>query len=362
MTRLFLILAFLVACAIAQSPRGAVELRRANSLRYLQEQGQTIQELIGDVLIVKDSLNITCEQALYYPDSGRLIFRQNVEFQDGKRIMFAREVIYNDWTEEVEAIGDVRIYQDTISIYCDRALYRERLGIGYLYDNVRVKYDSRGLKITGGIGFFDHRDRSAWVSRDPVLTRMDSTGFIDTEIAGDTISYSESRALATTRGNVIILRDSLTAFGQLLEFYPDSMFAELSGSPLALSGADSIYGDTMRLHFKEEELEMVEVQGSAIASSPSDSLPGAPRQVLTGKQMTLWIDNSMLSRALVEENATATYFVRDKQDAQGLNVTSGDKLLITFENRRISKIRVEGGTQGKYTPESLVASPAASKP
>ena len=78
--------------------------------------------------------------------------------------------------------------------------------------------------------------------------------------------------------------------------------------------------------------------------------------------MVLWMENSALSRALVQDNATATYYVRDKQDAQGLNVTSGDKLLITFDNRRISKIRVEGGTQGTFTPESLVATPATTKP
>lgn len=360
--RLLLAMFVLALTTVAQQRDGAVELRRANSLRYGQENGQAVQELTGDVLIVKDSLTITCEQALYYPDSGRLIFKQNVEFHDGNRLMFANQVIYNDWTEVVEAIGDVRIYQDTITIYCDRALYRERLGTGYLYDNVRVKYEPRGLTLTGGVGYFDHRDNSAWVSRDPILTRKDSLGYINTEIAGDTITYNETLGLATTRRNVIIVRDSLTAFGQLLEFYPDSLYAQLTGKPLALSGADSIAGDTMQLFFKDEELERVEVQGEAIASSPSDSLPNSPRQILTGKKMTLWITNSTLSRALVEENATATYYVRDKQDAQGLNVTSGDKLIITFENRRISRIRVEGGTQGIYTPESIVASPATNKP
>lgn len=360
--RLLLAIFVLVSATAAQEHNSAVELRRANSLRYGQENGQAVQELTGDVLIVKDSLNITCEQALYYPDSGRLIFRQDVQFQDGKRLMFANQVTYSDWTELVEAVGDVRIYQDTISIYCDRAVYRERLGVGYLYENVRVKYESRGLTLTGGIGYFNHIAKSAWVAQDPMLTRKDSVGYMDTEIAGDTITYDESLGLATTKNNVIITRDSLTAFGQLLEFYPDSLFAVLTGKPLALSGADSIGGDTMRLFFKDEELERVEVQGEAIASSPSDSLPNSPRQILTGKQMMLWIENSALSRALVQDNATATYFVRDKQDAQGLNVTSGDKLLITFDNRRISRIRVEGGTQGTFTPESLVASPATNKP
>jgi lipopolysaccharide export system protein LptA len=358
-------LLFILASALlvyGQSQNGAVELRRANSLHYGEESGQRVQELDGNVYIVKDSLEITCDKALYYPDSGKLIFRDNVMLQDGQRLMFAREVRYSDWTEELEAEGDLRIYQDSITIYCNRAVYRERLGSGYLYDNVRVKYDPRGVQITGEIGYFDHRTKSAWVSREPVLTQRDSLGTLTTKITGDTITYNESSGLATSRDDVTITRDSLNAYGDLLEFYMDSLFAELTGKPLALSSADSISGDSMRLFFKDEALERVEVHGNAVASSPSDTLPGAPRQILTGKLMTLWIEQSALSRALVEDNATATYFVRDKQDAEGLNVTSGDRLIITFENRRISRIRVEGGTEGKYTPESLVAGPAPNKP
>ncbi|MCB9367882.1 MAG: hypothetical protein H6507_02035 [Calditrichaeota bacterium] len=358
---LFLIFA-LVMQAHAQPERGAVELRRANSLRYGEENGQRMQELDGDVYIVKDSLEINCDRALYFPDSGKLIFRENVMFQDGERLMFANEVRYDDWTEELEAKGDIRIYQDSITIYCNRAVYRERLGNGYLYDRVRVKYDPRGVTLTGEIGYFNHRDKSAWVTRDPVLTRRDSVGIVDTKIKGDTITYNETLGEATSRHHVSIERDSLNAFGDLLVFYPDSLFAELTGEPLALSGADSISGDSMRLFFKEEELERVEVHGDAVASSPADTLPASPRQILTGKLMTLWIEQSTLSRALVEENATATYYVRDKQEAEGLNTTSGDRLLISFDNHRISRIRVEGGTEGKYTPESFVANPAARKP
>jgi len=354
----------LLLCAIsfAEVGDGSVELRRANSLRYGEENGQRVQELTGDVFIVKDSLQINCDQAMYYPDSGKLTFRKNVIVQDGQRLLFANQVDYSDWTEELEARGSVRIYQDSITIYCERALYRERLGNGYLYDRVRVKYESRKVNLTGDIGYFDHRDKSAWVSRKPVLTRGDSTGVVNTRVTGDTITYSENLGMATSRGNVTIERDSLNAFGKLLVFYPDSLYAELTGQPLALSGSDSISGDSMRLFFHEEELERVEVRGAAVASSPADTLAASPRQILTGKKMTLWIEKSLLSRALVEENATATYFVRDREDSQGMNVTSGDRLVITFSDRKISRIRVEGGTQGKYTPESLVANPAARKP
>lgn len=363
MKALIAILVFSLAGLLwAQGEKGAVELRRANSLRYGEENGAKVQELSGDVYIVKDSLSINCDNALYYPDSGILIFRDNVVLEDGSRDMFADQVTYSDWTEEVNAKGRVKIYQDSISIFADRAIYRERLGSGYLYDDVRVRNERQRVNLKGGIGFFDHREKFAWVAQEPILTRRDSSGMINTEISGDTITFSDSLNIATARGNVIIVRDSLTAFGKLLEFYTDSLYAELTGDPLALSGADSIAGDSMRLYFAGEVLERVEVHGEAIASSPSDSLPDSPRQILTGNQMTLWITESRLSSALVEGSAIATYYVRDKQDAQGLNVTSGDRLKITFDERRISRIRVEGGTQGKYTPETLVKAPEQQKP
>lgn len=354
MNRCLFIACLFIVVTSAQGQREAVELRRADELRYGEVNGAKYQELTGNVEIGKDSLSITCEKAIYFPDSGKLDFRENVIVNDGHRKMFASEVTYFDWLEEVHAKGGVRIYQDSIRIHCDRAVYRERLGNGYLYDNVRVRYDSRDVTLTGGLGYFDHKSEAAWMTRSPVLIRRDSTGNAFTEIIGDTIAYLDAEGLATARGSVKIVRDSLTAFGDLLTFVTDSSYAVLTGKPLAVSSADSILGDSMRLYFDGEALERVEVHGHAIASSPSDSLSSSPRQVLTGQSMTLWIEEGLLSRALIEGTATANYFVRDEQGDQGLNVTSGDRLAIRFSNRKISHIRVEGGTKGKYTPESLV--------
>ena len=58
---------------------------------------------------------------------------------------------------------------------------------------------------------------------------------------------------------------------------------------------------------------------------------------------------------LVEGTAIATYYVRDKGQPRGMNVTSGDRLRVFFENRRMSRIRVEGGTEGDYTPQRLLS-------
>jgi len=70
--------------------------------------------------------------------------------------------------------------------------------------------------------------------------------------------------------------------------------------------------------------------------------------------MTLWVDSSRITSALIDGNAIATYFVRESNQPRGLNVTSGDRLRVFFEDRKIARIRVEGGTEGLYTPQRLV--------
>ncbi|MCC6475869.1 hypothetical protein IT157_02330, partial [bacterium] len=295
-----LLILLLPALLFAQSERNAVELRRANSLSYGEEDGQKVQKLDGNVEIAKDSLTIFCDNALYFQDQGRLIFRKNVQVMDGSRLLYANEVLYNDFSEEIEARGDVRIYQDTIVVYCDRAVYSERLQSGYLFDRVRIKYDPRNVTLKGSLGYFDHARKFAWVTRDPVLTRLDSTGRKNTEVIGDTVFYDDELKRAEARGKVSIGRDSLTALGQTLIFFPDSMYAELLGEPLALQGSDSIRGDTMRLYFQKDVLDRVEVHGHAEASSPADSLTLEPRQRLTGHDMALWISENQLKRARID--------------------------------------------------------------
>ena len=111
----------------------------------------------------------------------------------------------------------------------------------------------------------------------------------------------------------------------------------------------------MRLFFVEEQLERVDVIGHAVVTSPADSGFSEPVNRMEGFLMTLWIDSGMVTKILVEGNAIATYYVRDKDQPRGLNITSGDRLWVFFEDRKIARIRVEGGTEGDYTPQRLVS-------
>lgn len=347
----------LLPLTLLSQPRegSPIILKRANSLSSVEENGIVRQELRGNVWMERDSLDVTCQYATYYQDSGLVIFRDNVEFRDPSRVLLADEVIYNEFTEEVTAGQRVRVYQqDTLTITSRTARYLERLGRGYFYDNVRIREERRRILMTGEAGYVDHDRQYGRVTGKPVVTERDSLSQLITEVHGDTVEYFGEQKLVRVSGNVRVERDSLVATGRTLDYYTEERMAVLLGEPEAERGLDFIHGDTMRLYFIEEQLSRVEVIGRAVATNPADSGFIEPRNRMEGKQMTLWMSAGALTEALIEGTAIATYFVREREQKKGLNVTSGDRLRVFFEDRKIARIRVEGGTEGVYTPQRLI--------
>jgi lipopolysaccharide assembly outer membrane protein LptD (OstA) len=356
------VLAVALFTTIGLADRSAVVLKRAKSLRSFEESGVQRKELEGDVWITKDSLSVFCQKATYYPDSGALVLQRNVEFQQPHRILYADEVLYDEITEKVLANGHVRIYQDSLKATSRQAVYQERFKSVFLYDDVRIMDDSRNVELRGQAGFFDHEKQYARVTGSPVLTQRDSSYAVVTQIFGDTVEYFGDTKRASASGNVIVKRDSLLANGNYLQFHQDSSYAELIGEPRAIQQLDEISGDTLRLYFKDEQLEHVEVLGHAVATSPADSSRPEPRNRMEGKRLSLWIENNALSRVVVTGNAIATYYIRENNEPKGRNVTSGDVLYVYFANSKISHIEVKGGTRGVYSPEQIVRREADTSP
>jgi lipopolysaccharide export system protein LptA len=339
----------------AERERKPIVLQRASTLQSFEENGIRRQELVGNVWMTRDSLDVTCHKATYYPDSGLVLFHGNVEFRDPNRTLLADDVTYDENTGEIIATNGVKVIEDTIQVTSRRARYDEGLKQGHLFDDVKIKEMTRNLLLKGQYGFIDHERKYGRVTGDPVLTERDSTLKEIAEVKGDTVEYFGDERRVQVSGNVVATREGLVAMGKRLDYFAKDRNAVLIGEPEALKEQDEMRGDTMRLFFEGEKLSRVEVIGHAVATSPADSGFTEPRNRMEGKRMTMWITDSKLTSALIEGTATATYFVREKGKPQGLNTTSGDRLRVYFDKSKISRIRVEGGTEGVYTPERLVA-------
>ena len=61
-----------------------------------------------------------------------------------------------------------------------------------------------------------------------------------------------------------------------------------------------------------------------------------------------------LRRIDVDVRATSLYFVYEDSAGNGINKTSGDRIVMQFADGKAETIRVYGGVEGQYFPEPMV--------
>jgi len=122
----------------------------------------------------------------------------------------------------------------------------------------------------------------------------------------------------------------------------------------------------MKLYLKDEILQSLFIYDNAVASSRSkaylpydktDSASVAIRDSIrvydeiTGKTMEIYFEDGKTDSIRVSGMATSYYNVTEDSVIQGVNVASGDTVIMRFLNKRMNRITVIGGSEGKYIPD-----------
>ncbi|MBI3580355.1 MAG: hypothetical protein HY089_13200, partial [Ignavibacteriales bacterium] len=75
---------------------------------------------------------------------------------------------------------------------------------------------------------------------------------------------------------------------------------------------------------------------------------------LTGRELTMYFNGKKLERVEANRNATSLYYLFDKTEPNGVNRSSGDRIVIEFEDGKTDRISVVGGVEGRYFPEQMI--------
>jgi len=154
--------------------------------------------------------------------------------------------------------------------------------------------------------------------------------------------------------SVEFVRADLAGKAGLAVFYTQNDSILLRLNPVLWYRMTQVSGDSMNVYLTERRLKLVSVRGNALAISQSDSLfPGRFDQ-LTGEQLHMYFADQVLAKIDVQIRAMSVYYVYEDSLANGLNKSSGDRVLITFTKGRVKSILVVGGVEGEYVPENLV--------
>ena len=337
-----------------------IHLIHADNLINRMQNGQTVQELTGAVHIRQDVLQVTCDKATHYQEEGRLIFEGDVAYWDTLRTLKAEQVVFYQRTRRLTATGNVIITQDTLEIRCQKALYLDNQEEAYFEGGVTLTDQASGSTVEGERGAYSEPMGFSKVTGHPVFTERDTTDSIRMQIFGQDIEYHTADHLAVARDSVVVIRGDLEATGDLLEYNREEGWAVLSGSPKVHKNREEIQGDTISMYFAGGDLNRVEVEGSAHATMPSDTLySDSLRQDrmnwMRGQNMDLTVDNGQLTQAVVKGQARALYYPIEEGERQGANQVSGDSIKIWIEQGEVARIKVIGGTQGMYYPEKMAS-------
>jgi lipopolysaccharide export system protein LptA len=362
-------------------------LQHADSLEGKIIDGERARELIGNVLITHERTRITCDRALQFVDRGKVILTGNVVVRDDSMTLHAPRGTYDKFARRVEAFDDVRLDDGTMrlnSTYGEylpdprRAFFAGRVVVVdsasmiaadtlWYYRTTRrtlatghVRLYNEGDRVTVYGGRLDHDAPRAYsrVTIDPVLVQIDTA-------SGEKMDTLQVRALLleayrdTTRrfiatDSVEIVRTELAGRAGYACFYMRGDSITLRRHPVIWYEESQVTGDSINVRMKKRKLRQLVVMANAFALSQSDSLRKERIDQLNGDRLTMLFGDGGLQRTDVEGRAISVYHLYDDSLANGLNKTSGDRIVMEFADGRARTITVHSGVEGNYYPENMV--------
>lgn len=377
-----------IACTLtAQSQTSRViVLQHADSLVGGVVNGEDVRELIGNVQIVQESVRIRCDHALQYIARGTIELTGNVVVEDDSLIITAPRGFYYRDPRRAEAFGRVTLDDGVSRLEADYGEYLVDARTAFFhtrvvasdsgsilnadsvrYDRIRRFMDARGRvvlfstedRVTISGGHLEHDAAHAYsrITVEPVLLQRDSTGEgVDTLIVRSLVmeSFRDSTRRLVASDSVRIVRDDLAGTAGSVVFFTAGDSILLRTTPVLWYAETQVTGDSINLYLRKRELERITVMGNAFAVSRSDSQFTGRYDQLTGEWLTMAFARKKLERIDVDIRATSIYFLYEDSAANGVNKTSGDRIVMRFAGGQAKAIHVYGGVEGQYIPEVMV--------
>lgn len=335
--------------------------------KYLLEGNASVRDSAQTV--TGDTINYDVKRATYAVSGGR------PRVSAPPMIIMADRLNSDPETGFSTASGRV-FWQDTsanVTITAANARYNETTGY---------------LLASGGAGP-DNASQSAYFGNRPLMTsvlegdtmwmvadtlvsvRSDvtDTSYVVTELSRDTVLLGDSLAInvitstdtlitfdtiryLAAHHDVRILKSDLQAVCDSLGFNTIDSVLTLYQNPILWQDTSQLTGDTVRIYFRGEALDKVQLLRNALVITTPDLL--FFNQV-KGKEIEAFFDSTSLSRTEVKGNAEAIYYILDEAGAYvGVNKTACSSMVLHFNNGAVRKIRFLSAPSGKMEPMQAV--------
>jgi hypothetical protein len=331
--------------------------------RAIQFKSSGNIQLYGNVVIVDSNLTMRFPRGMYFRADRRAVAHDSVQLDDGQMTLTARfGEYYADArraffkTQVVAKDADSKLIADSLLYYrgAERTVAMSRVAIESYADNMIIR----------GNHFESWRTQDYnRMTENPVLVKFDtSAGKVETLVVRSKVmeAYRDSSRRLRAIDSVEIVRAELASTCGFAEFFTRGDSIHLRTTPFVWYQRTQVAGDSINVYLRQRKLDIVDVRGNALAVSQSDSSRRNRFDQLTGETMKMKFGSDGLDRIEVNDRATSVYHLYEDSLANGLNKTSGDKIVMVWQQdsltnkKKLAAIKVVGGVEGQYFPENLV--------
>jgi lipopolysaccharide export system protein LptA len=334
---------------------GLVKVWCDRALRYME---QNKIELFGNVKVVRDSVTIRSKEGVYYGDQRLMEGRKGVELERGKTLLTAVNAKY--FIDEKRSLfWDNVVLVDTASVItCSTMNYYETEARSVATGGVHMFENANAVNIYGDSLIHLEQQHFSLVMKQPRLVKIDTSadGIIDTMVVESRImqSFQDTADRFVAIDSVRMVKSDMSSRCGKATYFVHKDIIALQTHPIIWNGENQITGDSIRILMEDKKLRNLWVKNRAMAISRVDtSLPNRFNQ-LTGRELTMYFRADKLEQVDVQKNATSLYYLFDNKEPNGVNKSSGDRILIDFIGDEVDRIKVIRGVQGQYFPEKMI--------
>jgi hypothetical protein len=312
---------------------------------------------MGHVVVEDDSVTMTAPRGFYYRDARRAEGFGEVRLTDGTSTL---EAAYGEYLVDPRlAFFRTRVvaHDSTSIMNADSARYDRNRKFTEAWGRVVLYQKEDGVTISGGRFEHDAVRQYSRMTDAPVLVQRDTTGdTVDTLVVRSRVmeSFRDSTRLMVAHDSVQIVRRDLAGIAGTVTFFTRGDSILMRTGPVLWYEETQVTGDSINVYMRSRALDRIRVMGNAFALSESDTGFSGRYDQLSGESLVMQFVRKRLQRIDVEVRATSLYFVYEDSAANGINKTSGDRIVMEFADGKAESIHVYGGVEGQYFPEPMV--------
>ena len=307
-------------------------LKQAKTLENKTIAGRSIKFISGDVIFTKGNLILNCQEGRHYEKNDLAVLYKKVSAIQEQRTLTCDTIKFFSKEDRLLSIGSSHILDPDYDLKADSITVFTKQDSGVALGNVILKQKGQTIKASR-IEYQKDKDQ-------------------------DGVSY-------TAIGDVIIEDSLRIATCGKAKYDRKNEVTTLEVEPKITEDERVLSGEKIILQYNKEELERLHIPKKAFAVTPiegfqrsrsdsteiGDTLKYADR--MEGSQLTSYFENGKLDSLRIVGMAKTLYHVFEDSIYQGKNNASGDTIIMMFMENELNTLKIIGGSEGKYIPDSV---------